>query len=379
MPTAAGTLEPYTLRPPVTWARPEGPPAARIAFAAAHVVAQPSAANAPGAPAVLDWDATLRFRRHLWAHGFRVADAMDTAQRGMGLNWAATEELIARSGAAAAELGDPFTLLACGAGTDNAPDAASLDAIVDAYRAQIHEIRSAGAQVIVMASRRLAALATGPGDYRTVYDRLLAEADRPVILHWLGEMFDPALAGYWGSGDRDKATGHFLDLIEAHADKVDGVKVSLLDADHEVRLRATLPAGVKLYTGDDFHYPELIASGSHALLGIFDAIAPAAAAALAALDAGDLDRYHAILAPTVVLSRKIFEAPTFHYKTGVVFLAWLAGHQDGFAMVGGAQSARSLPHLAEVFRLADRAGLLPDPELAEARMARLLAVHGVGV
>ncbi|ACZ89434.1 dihydrodipicolinate synthase family protein [Streptosporangium roseum] len=367
----------HTLREPVTWARPPGPAKSRTVYAAAHVVADPLGDNTPGSPAAVDWDATLRFRRHLWSHGLRVADAMDTAQRNMGLDWAATRELIGRSAAEAAAFGDPAALVACGAGTDHAPRAGTLDEVVAAYTEQIETVRNAGAGVVVMASRQLAGIARGPEDYHTVYGKLLSQVDRPVILHWLGEMFDPHLAGYWGSGDVAEATASFLALIGEHAPMVDGVKVSLLDAEHEIGLRAALPEGVRLYTGDDFNYPSLIKSGSHALLGIFDAIAPAAAAALHALDAGDLDGYDEIMDPTVALSRKIFEAPTYNYKTGIVFLAWLNGHQDAFCMVNGAQAARSLPHLSEVFRLADRAGLLADPGLAVSRMRSLLAVHGL--
>ncbi|WP_435054204.1 dihydrodipicolinate synthase family protein [Nonomuraea angiospora] len=378
----------YTLREPVTWEVPGGPPAGRVVYAAAHVVADPLGDNTPGSPAAVDWDATLRFRRHLWTHGLRVADAMDTAQRNMGLDWAATKELIRRSAAEARSYGDPATLVACGAGTDHAPQAADLNTITAAYAEQIETVQSAGAGVIVMASRQLARVAAGPQDYHQVYGKLFGLADRPVILHWLGEMFDPQLAGYWGSGDVAAATESFLELIHAHAPMVDGVKVSLLDEEHEVGLRAALPEGVRLYTGDDFNYPSLIRSGSHALLGIFDAIAPAATAALQALDAAEaaqdadeaarqLARYDEIFAPTVPLSRKIFETPTYNYKTGIVFLAWLNGHQDAFAMVNGAQSARSLRHLAEVFRLADQAGLLSDQELAVGRMKALLAVNGL--
>ncbi|GAB2930108.1 dihydrodipicolinate synthase family protein [Nonomuraea fastidiosa] len=378
----------YPLREPASWPVEATPASGRIAYAAAHVVADPLGDNTPGSPAAVDWDATLRFRRHLWSHGLRVADAMDTAQRNMGLDWAATQQLITRSAAEARAFGDPATLVSCGAGTDHAPQAADLDAITAAYAEQIETVQSAGAGVIIMASRQLAAVATGPQDYHRVYGKLFGLADRPVILHWLGEMFDPNLAGYWGSRDIDAATESFLELIHAHAAQVDGVKVSLLDEEHEVRLRAALPEGVKLYTGDDFNYPSLIKSGSHALLGIFDAIAPAAAAALRVLDAAEsatdeaererlLTRYDEILAPTVTLSRKIFEAPTYHYKTGIVFLAWLNGHQDAFAMVNGAQSARSLLHLSEVFRLADQAGLLADQELAVRRMQALLAVNGL--
>ncbi|MEU7828760.1 dihydrodipicolinate synthase family protein [Nonomuraea sp. NPDC049129] len=377
----------YTLREPVTWPVVDAPASSRVVYAAAHVVADPLGDNTPGSPAAVDWDATLRFRRHLWSYGLRVADAMDTAQRNMGLDWAATKELIRRSAAEARSFGDPAALVACGAGTDHAPEATDLGAITAAYTEQLETVQAAGAGVIIMASRQLARVASGPKDYHQVYGELLGLADRPVILHWLGQMFDPQLAGYWGSADVAAATESFLELIHAHASKVDGVKVSLLDEEHEVGLRAALPAGVRLYTGDDFNYPSLIKSGSHALLGIFDAIAPAAAAALRALDAAEqstgaeaarnLALYDEILAPTVPLSRKIFETPTYNYKTGIVFLAWLNGHQDAFAMVNGAQSARSLVHLSEVFRLADQAGLLADQELAVRKMKALLEVNGL--
>ncbi|ETK35468.1 dihydrodipicolinate synthase family protein [Microbispora sp. ATCC PTA-5024] len=377
LPLPDGRLERHQLGEPVAWTPPPAVPSSRVAYAAAHVVADPLADNTPGAPAVLDWDATLRFRRHLWSYGLRVADAMDTAQRNMGLDWPATRELIRRSADAAREFGDPADLVACGAGTDHLPPSATLEEVVAGYLEQIEAVQEAGAGVVIMASRQLARAAGGPEDYRKVYDRLLTQTGRPVILHWLGEMFDPQLAGYWGSRDLDAATETFLGLVHEHAGSVDGVKVSLLDAAHEVRLRERLPEGVRLYTGDDFNYPELIGGGSHALLGVFDPIAPAAAAAFQALDAGDRARFDAVLAPTVPLARKIFETPTYHYKTGIVFLAWLAGHQDAFAMVNGAQSGRSITHLAEVFRLADRAGLLPDPDLAAARMRALLATAGV--
>ncbi|GGS69607.1 dihydrodipicolinate synthase family protein [Nonomuraea spiralis] len=377
----------YELREPVTWPVVATPATSRVVYAAAHVVADPLGDNTPGSPAAVDWEATLRFRRHLWSHGLRVADAMDTAQRNMGLDWAATRELIRLSAEEARPYGDPAALVACGAGTDHAPDAADLHTITAAYAEQVETVQAAGAGVIVMASRALARVAAGPRDYHQVYGKVLGLADRPVILHWLGEMFDPQLAGYWGAPGVDAATESFLELVHAHAAMVDGVKVSLLDEQHEVRLRAALPEGVRLYTGDDFNYPSLIRSGSHALLGIFDAIAPAAAAALRALDAAEaatgeeaagwLARYDEILAPTVALSRKIFETPTYHYKTGIVFVAWLNGHQDAFAMVNGAQSARSVRHLAEVFRLADQAGLLADPELAVRRMRALLEVNGL--
>jgi len=307
----------------------------------------------------------------------RVAEAMDTAQRNAGLDWPASLELAWRTSDAARDFGNPAALVAVGVGTDHAREARNLPAITAAYMEQLAAVRATGAGAVLMASRELAAVATSPEDYLTVYGAVLEQADRAVILHWLGEMFDPKLAGYWGSADLDAATETVLDLIEEHPEKIDGIKVSLLDADRETKLRAALPPGVRLYTGDDFNYPALIGSGSHALLGIFDAIAPPAAAALHALDERDLVRYEKILAPTAVLARKVFEAPTFHYKTGLAFLAWLAGHQDAFVMIGGAQSARSLPHLAEVFRLADQAALFPAPDLAARRMTALLAQYGI--
>lgn len=376
LPAADGTLQPYQISPPRGWPRPEGPPRSRVVYAAAHVVADPLGDPAAPVPAV-DWDSTLRVRRHLWAYGLRVAEAMDTAQRNMGLDWTAARELAKRSADAAKDFGDPAELVAAGVGTDHAPGAPDLDAIVTAYSQQLHAIRATEAGVVLMASRELAALARGPEDYLKVYGAVLSQADRPVIVHWLGEMFDPALAGYWGSPDIWRAAETLLQLIRENIAKIDGVKVSLLDAQHEVALRTALPAGVRLYTGDDFNYPSLIASGSHALLGIFDAIAPAASTALHALDEGDMLSYEEILAPTVTLSRKIFEAPTYNYKTGLAFLSWLAGHQDAFVMIRGAQAARSLPHLAEVFRLADSAGLLPDPDLSVRRMSALLTQYGI--
>ncbi|MBV1855702.1 dihydrodipicolinate synthase family protein [Catellatospora sp. NEAU-YM18] len=346
----------------------------RIFYAAAHVVADPDADNGPGRPAVVDWDATMAFRHHLWSLGLGIADAMDTAQRGMGLDWAATRELIRRSGAQARAVGG---LLACGAGTDQlTPGTHSLAEIEAAYAEQLEVVQEAGARVILMASRALAAAAQGPADYHAVYGKLLAQADRPVILHWLGDMFDPALAGYWGSPDLDAATVSVLELIHANASKIDGIKVSLLDADREIAIRRALPAGVRLYTGDDFNYPQLIAGDeqghSDALLGIFDALAVPAAKALARLDAGDTVGFRAILDPTVPLARHIFGTPTYHYKTGIVFLAWLNGHQERFRMVGGQETARSREHLTELYALAGQAGVLADPDLAAARFAAYL-------
>jgi len=376
LPRADGTLAAYQLASPTVWPRPDKPARSRIAYAAAHVVADPL--GDPSAPAPpIDWDATLRLRKHLWAYGMRVAEAMDTAQRNAGLDWPAALELARRTADAARDYGNPAALVAVGVGTDHARAADSLPAITAAYLEQLAAVRDTGASAVLMASRELATVAAGPDDYLTVYGAVLEQADRAVILHWLGEMFDPKLAGYWGSRDLGMAAETVLRLIADHPVKVDGIKVSLLDAERETALRSALPPGVRLYTGDDFNYPALIASGSHALLGIFDAIAPAAAAALHALDERDMVRYEKILAPTVVLARKVFEPPTFHYKTGLAFLAWLAGHQDAFVMIGGNQAARSLPHLAEVFRLADQAGLLPAPDLAARRMTALLTQYGI--
>ncbi|OWV00552.1 dihydrodipicolinate synthase family protein [Micromonospora wenchangensis] len=359
--------------------RPTGPSTSRVAYAAAHVVADPRAENVPGAPAAVDWDTTLAFRRHLWSYGLGVAEAMDTAQRGAGLDYPATRELIRRSAAEARAVGGRIV---AGVATDQLPPApATVAQVTRAYADQLADVTAAGARPVLMCSRHLAAAATGPDDYLRVYDELLTAADQPVVLHWLGDMFDPALAGYWGSTDLDEATETVLHLIKQHQGRVDGIKVSLLDADREVALRRRLPAGVRLYTGDDFHYPELIRGDgqghSDALLGVFAAIAPAAAAALAALDAGDLDRYDAVFAPTLPLARHLFAAPTWFYKTGIVFLAWLAGHQEHFTMLAGQQSGRSPAHLARLLVLADAAGLLPDAELAAARARAYLTVAGV--
>ena len=347
----------------------------RAVYAAAHVVADPLADNGPGRPATVDWDATLAFRRHLWSQGLGVAEAMDTAQRGMGLDWKTTRELIWRTADAAD--GAP---LACGVGTDQLTGPATLCEVTDAYLEQLLTVSPTGATPILMCSRALAAAATGPEDYRTVYRRLLDRVERPVILHWLGPMFDPALAGYWGSTDLKLAAESLLTLIAEYSERIDGVKISLLDADAEIAFRRALPDAVRCYTGDDFNFPRLIAGDEHghsdALLGVFDPLARYASAAVSRLDAGDTEGFHAILDPTVALARKVFEAPTFHYKTGVVFLAWLAGHQSHFRMVGGLESARSITHLCEVFRLADGIGLFGDPELAADRMRALLKVAG---
>ncbi len=388
LPCADGTLATCTLRGPgsFTPAAP-GTRLNRVAYSAVHVVADARAAVAPWLQCAIDWDATLAYRRRLWRMGLGVAEAMDTAQRGMGLDWPTSLELIGRSIDASRDL--PGALLASGCGTDQlAPEEArSVDDVIRAYEEQMAAIEALGGRLIVMASRALARVARSPADYERVYARVLAQAREPVILHWLGDMFDPALRGYWGSDDITAAMDTALGVIAAHPGKVDGIKISLLDKDQEIAMRRRLPAGVRMYTGDDFNYAGLIAGdgvGTHpmqqhsdALLGIFDAIAPAASAALAALAAGDTPRFHAILAPTVPRSRDIFQAPTRFYKTGVVFMAWINGHQDHFTMVGGQQSTRSLPHFAELFRLADAAGLIEQPELAIRRMKTLLALHGI--
>lgn len=380
LPRADGTLRPHT---PAGTAFVPGdgpPPTSRVAFAAAHVVADPRSPADPWASTAVDWDATLAVRRHLWSQGLGVAEALDTAQRGMGLDWPATRELIRRSVAEARAVGGR---VACGAGTDQLDPtaAAGLPEVERAWTEQLALVEDAGGQAVLMASRAMAAAAEGPDDYLRVYGRLLEQVRAPVVLHWLGEVFDPALAGYWGTGDVEKATDVVVELVTAHADRVDGVKVSLLDDAHEVRLRARLPEGVRMYTGDDYHYVDLIAGdGSHhsdALLGAFAAIAPIAARALRALDTGDEAGYRALLEPTVPLARHVFADATRFYKTGIVFLAWLAGHQDHPRMVGGLESARSVVHLAELFVLADELGLLPDPELAATRMRAFLAVAGM--
>jgi hypothetical protein len=377
LPCPNGRVEPYQVREPGLFGKPSGP-FTRVAYAAAHVVADPLSAKEPWLEAAIDWDATIAYRGHLSSWGFGIAEAMDTAQRGMGLDWANSLELIRRT-----LEGLPGAVVASGAGTDHLPlgEDHSIEKIQEAYEEQCAAIEKLGGRIILMASRALAASARSPDDYAKVYDRILGQVKEPVIIHWLGEMFDPALAGYWGRKDHDQAMDVCLSVLEKNKAKVDGIKISLLDKDKEIAMRRKLPEGVRMYTGDDFNFAELIegdAQGhSDALLGIFDSIAPAASQALSFLSEKNLAGYHEVLSPTVPLSRHIFKAPTRFYKTGVVFMAWLSGHQDHFAMVGGQQSARSILHFAELFRLADAAGLLADPELACRRMRQLLAVHGI--
>jgi len=356
-------------------------PLNRVAFSAAHVVADPLAEVDPWLSAAIDWDRTIAFREHIWDLGLGVAEAMDTAQRGMGLDWPTSLELIRRSVAAAKARGG--ALVFSGAGTDHLPveTAKTLDDVIAAYEQQIAAIEQAGGRIILMASRALAKLGRSPDDYVKVYDRVLSQVREPVIIHWLGDMFDPALANYWGAADLDAAMDVAVGVVNRNAAKIDGIKISLLDKQREIDMRRRLDPRVKMYTGDDFNYAELIAGDglghSHALLGIFDAIAPAASYALSRLAAGDAAGFHDVLGPTVPLSRHIFKAPTRFYKTGIVFIAWLNGHQDHFTMIGGQESTRSTLHFAELFRLADQAGLLADPERATARMKTLLATRGI--
>ena len=374
LPTSKG-MEEFPVHEPRAFQRPTKP-LTRKALAAAHVVADPLSSKEPWLDSAIDWHATLAYRRHLWSWGFGVAEAMDTAQRGMGLDWANSLELIRRSVQEASK-GD---VIASGAGTDHLAGGKtySLQEIIAAYEEQCAAIESLGGRIILMASRALAASAKSPDDYVKVYDRILSQVKEPVIIHWLGEMFDPALEGYWGKKDHYEAMDACLAVLKKN---VDGIKISLLDKDKEIVMRRKLPQGVRMYTGDDFNFAELIGGDeqgySDALLGIFDSIAPAASQALSHLSERNIAEYHEVLAPTVPLSRHIFKAPTRFYKTGVVFMAYLNGLQNHFTMVGGQESARSTLHLAELFRLADAAGLLGDPDRAASRMRHVMAVHGV--
>jgi len=380
LPAPNGRIEPFTTSAPKEFAKAT-PPFPRVALAAAHVVADPLAEQDPWLDVKVDWDRTIEYRKYLWSLGLGVAEAMDTAQRGMGLDWGGAQELIRRSLDAMKDV--PGAVMASGAGTDHLTPgpAVTVDDVIRAYEEQCEAVEKMGGRIILMASRALAKAAKSPADYERVYGRILGQVKEPVIIHWLGEMFDPALEGYWGNHDHMAAMDTAIAVIHANAAKVDGVKISLLNKDKEIVMRRQLPKSVRMYTGDDFNYAELIAGDeqgySDALLGIFDPIAPAVGGALAALSHNDLSTFHGILAPTVPLSRHVFKAPTRFYKTGVVFMAWLNGHQDHFVMVGGQQSTRSIQHFSELFRLADAAGLLRDPDMAVARMKSLLGVHGV--
>ena len=379
IPLEDGSLTRHSLGEPTHFERPTAPLTSRRAFAAAHVVADPLAENTSSSGANVDWEATLAFRRHLWSWGLPVAEAMDTAQRGMGLDWATTRELIVRSVTEAQSEGGE---IACGANTDQLPEGpAATERIVDAYHEQIDLIESHGGQAVVMASRHLAAVAQGPDDYHRAYSEILGHLSGKAIVHWLGDMFDPALAGYWGSPDLDDASDSFIRVITDNAARIDGVKLSLLDMDREIELRRRLPSGVRMYTGDDFNYPTTIkGDGDHhsdAFLGAFDLVTPAASAAIQALDDDKGDEFDEILAPTVPLSRHVFSVPTYYYKTGVVFMAYLCGHQQHFRMVNGLEAARSIVHLSRQFVLADQAGLLPDPDLAAHRMRLVLELAGI--
>ncbi|MEZ2127853.1 MULTISPECIES: dihydrodipicolinate synthase family protein [unclassified Sinorhizobium] len=380
LPTKDGGLETFDIGPPMV--ATQGVEWNRTAYAAAHVVVNPYADTDPWLDCSVDWDRTLAFREHLWSKGFGVAEAMDTAQRGMGMDWPTSLEVIQRSVSLARSGGH---LIACGAGTDHlaASDAVTLDEVIAAYEQQCEAVEAAGGRIILMASRALAKVAKSPDDYHKVYGRILGSLKEPAILHWLGEMFDPALDGYWGDPDHMAAMETCLGVIAENASKIDGIKISLLSAEKEIAMRRRLPEDVRMYTGDDFNYPELIAGDehgySHALLGIFDPIATAAAQALSALNKGDKATYRAAFGPTVPLSRHIFKAPTRFYKTGVVFMAYLNGHQDHFTMLGGQQSTRSAQHLGDIVRLASKAGLFDDPDRAAVRAARVMAVHGIGV
>ena len=380
LPKSDGTFENYQLGEASNFPIPEKPLQSRVVFSAAHVVADQFADINPTLETAIDWDATLEYRHHLWRYGLGVAEAMDTAQRGMGLTWTTAQELIKKSVSEAKSVGG---LIACGAGTDHLDLTRDLTLadVENAYTEQVAFVENCGGQVILMASRALAKCAKTPDDYARIYNSILRQVRQPVIIHWLGEMFDPQFANYWGTSDLDEATKICLAIINENAAKIDGIKISLLSAEREIEMRRLLPETVKMFTGDDFNYPELIKGDeqgfSHALLGIFDAIAPQASAAIQCLDAGNSAEYERIFAPTIALSRHIFKSPTFFYKTGIVFLAYLNGHQTHFKMVGGQENARSAIHLSELFRLADQAKVFANPESAALRMKNYLSLAGV--
>ncbi|UOQ44114.1 dihydrodipicolinate synthase family protein [Halobacillus salinarum] len=381
LPDKNGTISRYSLVHSTPLAVPSKAKfTSRVAYSAAHVVADPFGSDDPVVNPAVDWESTMKYRHYLWSLGMSVAEAMDTAQRGMGLGWGDAKELITRSAKEAKSVGGD---IACGAGTDHlAPHpSVTIEEVIQAYEEQVAHVEASGSKVILMASRALAACAQSPEDYKYVYERILSQVSRPVILHWLGDMFDPNLAGYWGHNHVDQAMDVCLEIISDQSDKVEGIKISLLDEKKEVQMRRRLPEGVRMYTGDDFNYPSLIEGDelgySHALLGIFDAIAPAASSALQYLDEGKEERFRERLDATVPLARHIFQKPTYAYKTGVVFLAYLNGHQSHFRMIAGAESARSILHFTELFKLADQANVLTDPDLAMQRMKPVLELAGV--
>ena len=374
-----GATSAAAVNEPTALTRPHGPLTARVAYAAAHVVPRASADNTPGQPADIDWDATLAYRHHLFSWGLGVADAMDTAQRNMGLDPAAVRELISRSAAEASAAGARIVV---GVNTDHVEDELiTLPQVIDAYKEQLFHAEDAGAGAVLMASRHLARAAQSADDYRRVYDEVLAVASQPVVLHWLGTAFDPQLAGYFGSDDWRVAADTVVDIIAGNPQAVSGIKMSLLDAQSEIAVRRRLPASARMFTGDDFHYCELIEGdeqgSSDALLGAFAALGPHASGAIQALGEGDVARYREILQPTEELSRQIFAAPTFYYKTGVAFMSWLNGHQEAFQMVGGLHSARSLSHLSRIVELANACGALERPDLAASRWHALLGLNGI--
>ncbi|GAA3939448.1 dihydrodipicolinate synthase family protein [Microbacterium soli] len=380
--SASGAVSDAELNDSGAYTRPTSPLRSRVAYAAAHVVPVVWGDNTPGRPADIDWDSTLAFRRNVYSWGLGVADAMDTAQRNMGLDAAATRELIARSAQVAREEGGSVVV---GVNTDHIDEThISLDRVIDAYISQLEFTEEQGAGPVLMASRHLARVAESADDYRRVYRAVLERATTPVVLHWLGTAFDPELAGYFGADDWQTASGVLLDIIAESPGRVAGVKMSLLNAESEISVRERLPEGVRMLTGDDFNYVSLIGdsgagirSYSDALLGAFAAITPVASAAIQALDAGDPAAYQRILGPTEELSRQVFAAPTFYYKTGVAFLAWLNGHQPAFQMVGGLHSARSLTHLSRIVELANASLALENPELARERWHGMLRLNGV--
>lgn len=380
LPRSDGSVSPYTIKGNAPFQVPSGPLQSRKVYAAAHVVCNPVSDHSVNNLPLIDWEHTLQYRRYLWSLGLSVAEAMDTAQRGMGLDWETSKELIRQSIAEAKTVGGE---IACGAGTDQLTsyDNITLHDVEETYIEQCDFIESHGGRVILMASRALAALAKGPDDYFQVYEKVLSHVKKPVILHWLGEVFDPHLPAYWGYKDQESAMKSCLDIISSLSEKIDGIKISLLEPEIEIKMRNLLPQGVRMYTGDDFHYHTLIRGDqdgySDALLGIFNAIAPAAAAAIHALDQNDVQTYNQIMEPTVALSRHIFKKPTYYYKTGIVFMAYLNGHQPHFRMVAGQESARSILHLSELFKLADQAHLISDPELALHRMKLVLELSGI--